>query len=68
MLKCESSEKLGRNEAPTKSDRRHEKKKSDMNNRPSPDEWRQNGSWFSQRALQHEQISIINCSLLAGTC
>lgn len=26
----------------------------------------QNGSWFSQSALQHEWISIINCSVWAG--
>lgn len=68
MLKCESSEKLERMKHKQIVKEDMKKKTSDMNNRPSPDEWRQNGSWFSQRALQHEQISIINCSLLAGTC
>lgn len=40
--------------------------KSDMNIGQRVLVWgRQNGSWFSQSALQHEWISIINCSVRA---
>lgn len=44
-------------------------KKSDMNIGERVLVWgRQNGSWFSQSAPQHEYILIINCSVWAEIC
>lgn len=50
-------------------ERKGDVKMCDMNSSERVLMWgRQNGSWFSQRTLQHEWISIINCSVWAGTC